>query len=603
MTTDINDLVDAVGELTTKTTALLDTVTTDKATLDTAVSDAQAAQTGAELAHTNSTAEADRSKTEADRSENEADRSTTEANRAATYQSVVAAEGDAQIARLQTEGDTQEARAKAEADRSKAEADLSAQSNQASSNHADRSEVAANLAEAIVYNGEASTIPGEGKIPIGKKGGFIDIGWIDPHYASVMPNFIGRAGGAGFGVGVCPELPVGLFSPLPGCTSAISDTYGNYRYTDGSIMCWVPLFYYRITGNSIEIAAESDYPDRAAAEADNFALHRAFIDGGQIQRGFFVDKYMVSANNGVASSIKDGLPMSSHSAHNPYSQVGVSNSYGGSIDVCKTRGDAFFPTSRFIHSALALLSLAHGQEATNDVYCAWYDAAGVKNFPKGCNNNALSDSDDNTVKYVSDGYSNCGKTGSGTPFAKTTHNGQASGVADLNGLMWEVNIGITRPGTSSSDATGGNPGDFWCIKESVKMADLTSGWNNPTDAWGDATHLATLYDIISLPHITHAQAWRDFGNGDNPVLSAEAKGNGWITTGLGIYQNENAWSSSGTNQFGRDGVYNYHRANLCLLSGGGWATGSIAGVWCAGFDRYRHYSNGAVGCRAACYLS
>ena len=600
MTTDINDLVEAVGELTTQTTALLDTVTTDKATLDTAVSDAQAAQVGAELAHTNSTAEADRSKTEADRSENEADRSTTEANRAATYQAVVAAEGDTQIVRLQTEGDTQEARAKAEADRSKAEADQSAQNNQSSANHADRSENAANLAEAIVYNGEASTTPGEGKIPIGKKGGYIDLGWVDPHYASVMPNFIGRAGGAGFGVGLCPELPEG-FSPLPGCTSAISDAYGNYRYTDGSIMCWVPLFYYRITGNNVEIAAESDYPDRAAAEADNFALHRAFIDGGQIQRGFFVDKYMVSANSGVASSIKDGLAMSSNSAHNPYSQLGAPNSYGGSIDVCKTRGDAFFPTSRFIHSALALLSLAHGQKATNDVYCAWHDSTGVKNYPKGCNNNALGDTDDNTVSYISDGYSNCGRTGSGTPFAKTTHNGQASGVADLNGLMYEVALGITRPGTSSGDSIGPNPGDFWCIKESVKMADLTSGWNNTTDAWGDVNHVATLYDVVELAQVEHISNWVRFGNDTKPVLSAETSGNGWITTGLGVFQSDGT-SSGGANEFGRDGLYGYHRANLCLLSGGYWGHGSIAGVWCAHFYGSRHYSNDPVGCRAACYL-
>ncbi len=593
MTTDINDLVNAVGELTTQTTALLDTVTTDKATLDTAVSDAQAAQVGAELAHTNSTTEADRAATEADRS-------TTEANRAATYQAVVAAEGDAQIVRLQTAGDTQEARAKAEADRSKAEADQSAQNNQSSANHADRADNAANLAEAIVYDGEASTTPAEGKIPIAKKGGYIDIGWIDPHYASVAPNFIGRAGGAGFGVGICPELQE-AFSPLPGCTSATSDTYGNYRYTDGSIMCWVPMFYYRITGNNVEIAAESDYPDRAAAEADNFALHRAFIDGGQIQRGFFVDKYMVSANNGIASSIKDGLPMSSSSAHNPYSQVGASNNYGSSIDVCKTRGDTFFPASRFIYSALALLSLAHGKQTTNDAYCAWYDAAGVKNFPKGCNNNALGDTDDNTVSYTSDGYSNCGKTGSGTPFAKTTHNGQFCGVADLNGLMYEAALGITRPGASPGDSTGPNPGDFWCIKESVKMADLTSGWNNATDAWGDVNHMATLYDVVALPQVEHNSTWVRFGNDTNPVLSDETSGNGWLTTGLGVFQSDGK-SSGGANEFGRDGLYSYHRANLCLLSGGYWVHGSIAGVWCAHLDSSRHYSYDAVGCRAACYL-
>ena len=571
-----------------------------KAEADRAASEASAAESHKNSAQAiaNQFGDIDGAITEAT---NQANRSKDEADRSAGYVATVAAEGDAQITRLQTEGDTQEARAKAEADRAKLEADKSAQSNQSSANHADRSETAAAQAEAIAYNGEASITPAEGKIPIGKKGGFIDIGWIDPHYASAAPNFIGRAGGAGFGVGICPELPAG-FSLLPGTTSPTSDDYGNYRYTDGSIMCWVPLFYYRITGNNIEIASESNYETRATAEADNFALHRAFIDGGQVQRGFFVDKYMVSANNGIASSIKDGLPMSSHSAHNPYSQVGAPNNYGGSVEVCKTRGDTFFPASRFIHSALALLSLAHGQGATNDAYCAWYDAAGVKNYPKGCNNNALGDTDDNTVSYVSDGYSNCGKTGSGSPFAKTTHNGQACGIADLNGLMYEVAIGITRPGTSSGDATENNGGDFWCLKESVAMASLTSGWNSPTDAWGDATHVATLYDVVALPHIEHISNWVRFGNNENPVLSAETSGNGWMTTGLGIFQPDGG-SSGGTNQFGRDGLYSYHRANLCLPSGGSWSYGSAAGVWCASLNYSRHYSSSNVGCRAACYLS
>ena len=417
----------------------------------------------------------------------------------------------------------------------------------------------------------------------------------------VTYNNIGQAGEEGFGVGVCPGTPAGYMT-LPGTTTPASNDYANYQHTDGSIMCWIPLFYYRITGNHVEIAAESDFADRAAAEADGYALHKAFIDGGKIHRGFFVDKYIVSANNGVASSIKGGLPMSSSSAHNPYSQVGAPNNYGGSIDVCKTRGGQFFPASRFIHAALALLSLAHGQAATGDTYCAWYDPAGVKNYPKGCNNNALGDGDDNSVSYVSDGYSNCGKTGSGIPFAKTTHNGQACGVADLNGLMYEVALGITRPGTSSGDATEDNGGDFWVLKESVKMSDLTSGWGGDTDAWGNADHVAQLYDVIQLPQVDHYKNWKRFGNADTPVLSPAVAGNTWLTTGLGLFQNSEAWSSSGSNAFGRDGAYSYHRANLCLRSGGNWHYGSLAGVWCALFDDSRHSSNTSVGCRAACYL-
>jgi len=101
-----------------------------------------------------------------------------------------------------------------------------------------------------------------------------------------------------------------------------------------------------------------------------------------------------------------------------------------------------------MHAALAILSMAHAQALTTVTYSAWYDT--TYNYPKGCNNDALKDEDDASVTFTGDGYLNCGKTGSGTPFAKTTHNGQDCGVADLNGLMYEINIGVTCIATSKS---------------------------------------------------------------------------------------------------------------------------------------------------------
>ena len=97
--------------------------------------------------------------------------------------------------------------------------------------------------------------------------------------------------------------------------------------------------------------------------------------------------------------------------------------------------------------------------------CAWYDSAGTANFPRGCNNNALADANGATVVYISDGYSNCGKTGSARNFAKTTHNGQFCGVADLNGLMWEVSPGITCvSGTKAiTGVTLSNPVDLLIV--------------------------------------------------------------------------------------------------------------------------------------------
>ena len=278
-------------------------------------------------------------------------------------------------------------------------------------------------------------------------------------------NDIGIPGAAGFGVGICPTPPAG-FTPLSGFYTPTHPNFGNYAYTDGSTMVWIPAFYYLIgTGsnglavNVVSIRPKSYYSSTANANADGYALHRAFIDGGAEQDGFFVDKYKVSKNalgvGFVCSSIKNGLPLSAAADHNPMGDLtaaGGVNACYKTIDCAHTRdgvdgavnpASRFFVTSRFIHAALALLSLAHGQASTGATYCAWYDGTGASNYPKGCNNNNLRDVDDATVVYLTDGYSNCGKTGSGLPFAKTTHNGQECGVADLNGLMSEISLGMT----------------------------------------------------------------------------------------------------------------------------------------------------------------
>lgn len=344
-------------------------------------------------------------------------------------------------------------------------ADLAAQHKTAAEQASVSAASAAASAVAVVTNGTASLTPAAGKIPLADASGRIASGWI------MAANHIGVPGQAGFGVGICPTPPAG-FTPLVGCSDPASDNYGNYTFTDGSVMVWVPAFYYRIGHasnptyaahglDSVDVQPISRFASVAEANAEGYALHRAFIDGGAIQPGFFFDKYMVSNNAGIASSIKNGNAISFHADHNPASGLNGSppNIYGSAILAAKTRGAAFHAGSAFQYAALALLSLAHGQAATGSTWCAWYDAAGNTNFPKGCNNNALRDTNDSSVLYVSDGFQNCGKTGSATPFAKTTHNGQASGVADLNGLMWEVAIGITCIAASKAitGATQANP--------------------------------------------------------------------------------------------------------------------------------------------------
>jgi hypothetical protein len=192
--------------------------------------------------------------------------------------------------------------------------------------------------------------------------------------------------------------------------------------------------------------------NEALANASGYYLHRAFVNAGANQLGFFRDKYDCSLDGTVAKSRAVRPPMVSGPAAG---QVGFSgatangqtpaNNYGGAVAAAKSRGNEWLPESVFMADALTRLSEAHAQAATSTTHCAWW-SAGTTNFPKGNNNNALRDTNDSSVLYISAGVETLpafALTGSATPFAKTTHNGQACGVADVNGNIYKINPGMT----------------------------------------------------------------------------------------------------------------------------------------------------------------
>lgn len=372
-------------------------------------------------------------------------------------------------------------------------------------------ETALASAVAVVTGGTGSLKAAPGKLPLADAAGRLDATWWDALQPNGLVNNIGVPGTAGFGVGICPSLPAG-FTPLPGSTDPLSANYGNYQHSDGSVMVWIPAFYLRLAHagnptyaaygvNSISIKPLSAYPTEAEANADGYYLHRAFVNAGANQLGFFRDKYDCSLNNNVASSIANAMPMVSGPASmaatamvagtqytvltvgtTDYTlvggtnvvgarftatgpgvgtgtvsqQVGFSgatangqapaNIYAGAINAARSRGAKFVPETMFMADALSRLTEAHAQASTSSTYCAWYDATGVKNFPKGNNSGALKDVDDASVTFTSAGvaaYAAFALTGSGAPFAKTTHNGQACGITDVAGNIWKINPGMT----------------------------------------------------------------------------------------------------------------------------------------------------------------
>ncbi len=418
-------------------------------------------------------------------------------------------------------------------------------------------------------------------------------------------NNIGTPGGQGFGQGVCPgPLPSGM-GALFGYSDPSSDNYGNYQYSsDGSVMVWLPAFYYKwgtgangITLNQVGIKAFSEYANVAAANAAGYALHRAFYDGGAVQPGVFVDKYLTSyTTGGIASSIKNGVVLSSAARGSLSNEVfsdltgAPAATLGGAIAAAKTRGASFFCSSRFIFSALAMLAYAHGQASVATTYCAWYHA--TNNFPKGANNNALGDAQDGDILYVGDGngtYAGAAKTGSANLFARTTHSGQNCGVCDLNGNFYEFTPGLSSNGTN-----------YFLLNSSVAMKNVTGSNTLATDLFG-ATGLAAMYTDIGATYgsITKSGGYKYFGAATQ-VFSEATSGTAWGVAGAGIPL---LAGTGGTNAFGNDGLYDPAAAvsEMALVSGGDWADSSHAGVWYANLANNRTTSGNSFGFRSALY--
>jgi len=384
-------------------------------------------------------------------------------------------------------------------------------------------------------------------------------------------------GEKGAGLGTVPEsdLPPFLVS-MTGTYDKQHDNYANYLHSlSNSIFVCIPKCYYKYNSdNTIEY---SDSPN------SGFVIERAFINDGVEKKAIFVSKYQGSNSNGFFASIKNSIPVSTSSANNPVSAINGcgENRYDELYTACKSLGSDFFLTPIFVYSMLARMAKAHAYASIDTQNCAFKDI--VPHLPKGCNNNALKDTNDSSVVYEATGYSNCGKTGSATNFAKTTQNGQNCGIADLNGNMWEVASGFTRDGTN-----------FKILKESVDIATLTE----------DSAYNYSNYDTIDLSDFVSANSgWTKLGNGSNQVFGFDSDKStlAYKKTALGIPLSTGT-TSGGTTEFGNDGIYRYLRADMTCLVGGYWDSGSLAGVFALDLTTSRANSNYHVGGRASVFL-
>lgn len=386
------------------------------------------------------------------------------------------------------------------------------------------------------------------------------------------PSF-GSAGRQGFGVGVYGGDPADLtamgLTPMEGCEDPTSDNYGNYIHTNGSIMCCIPAFCYRLGKatapsysrdgvDALEIKDATKFPQfshdavfSSPDFGDDWILHRAFVDGNKLKNAFFIDKYLCSNVNGQAASVKNAdWLMCYNDGTKTYFTKSILGTLGQAYDaitLSRARGDYYSLVTCYQWSAISLLSLAHGQAATSADACAWYDANHTTNFPKGATSEYGRDFNDKRVSYTYHSYRNIfAKTGSGTPFNKTTHNGQASGVADVAGVCDQWTIGACNPS-----------------RETVWLMNTTTN-----------AHEITKDNVVNQElHTSYSTGIGDGLKSFNGVRNGTS-GLDWV--GAGIIPK----TTSIRPLFGGDGYQEYYTTTNGLMVGLGSSWDQYAGIFC-----------------------
>ena len=476
-------------------------------------------------------------------------------------------------------------------------------------------------------------------------------------YADEFKYTIGLAGLTGFGVGCCPpDLLPDDMAPMEGTEDRFSANYGNYIHLpSASIMCFIPKHFIDFQGGANTNAPTFGNPIIISnSQTGNSVLARTFLNGGSELAGIFVDKYHISnvrpdgsglpnstSGNaggypnagGIAASRPLHWPLSTNlsgTLRSPYSlcnstalnpaQGTPSNNYAGSWAVCRSRGTQFHPVPIWTYANLAYLSLAHAQALLDGsgnpisgatTNAAWMDTAPYA--PKGNNGNNCTDVNKPSLRFdrtdiagnVSGraGENHRAFTGAAwigsvsTPAVEhTTHNGQRSGVVDLNGNHWECAPGLTN--------TGGTNAGYRMLSGAVDWGTISSNANilaastismiadvsNNGIWWTDAN--AWIYLIPAIGGTYHqTTSWSG-----EPTRRA-------MTECMLPRQAGTSPTQTSTNHFGGDGFYRRHFNDLLPPVGGSWNFGALSGVFTLLLGDSGSASRETAGCRSCRLLA
>jgi hypothetical protein len=456
-----------------------------------------------------------------------------------------------------------------------------------------------------------------------------------------------------------PELLPATFAPLSaGTYDPLREHphFGNYIHLpSASIVCFIPAHYIEVSApgntNAPTFGTKITISD---TQTGNSRLPQAFTDGGQSLIGVFVDKYQISngkpdgsgspnhtsgpggtpLTGGIAVSRPLHWPCSATTKddggtdwNSPFDLVNSTalntaattpaNNLGGAWALVKTRGADFAPIPIWIRSQIAYLSLAHAQAlldgsgaaisgATSKA--AWMDVAPFA--PKGNNNNG-SDVNKSSLQFARTdltGHNGAGFAGrasraftgaariSGAPAVEhTTHNGQLSGIVDIQGNQWEIAPGLTASGATDADyklfpssgewtSTTGNAsitGATGVLSLAADTSDNGVWWG--ADGWaylvphtGGTFHPSSGFSNATKRAMTECMLPRELGT---------------------------SATQTSTNHFGGDGFYRAHTNGLLPNVGGSWAGSAFAGVFYVGLPTTSSDADYNLGARAVRLLA
>ena len=402
----------------------------------------------------------------------------------------------------------------------------------------------------------------------------------------------------------------------------------------------------------------------SSTQSGDAVLPKAFQNNGGNLAGVFVDKYQGSNTRADGSGLPNSttgnpgeLPntggiFASRPLHWPVSATAVSgtarspfslcdsnalnaaitvapaNNLGGAWQLCKTRGADFAPIPIWVRSQIAFLSLAHAQALldTNGTpipgatgNAAWMDVAPYA--PKGNNSQSgdqMRDVNNTAIRFDRTDIAGATATGRAgenhraftgaawigsvsTPAVEhTTHNGQLSGIVDVNGNQWDTTPGLT--------CVGGGAGDF-------RLFPASGDWT----ATSSNTSITGAAGVLSLAAESGAAAddgvWWAEALVNSYFLAPDADGTFHPSSGFSdatlramtecLLPRElgTSGTQTSTNIFGGDRFFNRRLNNMLPLVGGNWGGGASAGVFSVGLFSSATFAGNRFGARAVRLLS